>query len=476
MSRDERIGETVLGKYRIVSTIGAGGMGAVYEAEDLRLGRPVAIKVLKTPANAHAYGDMGRRFRREARTIAQVTHPNLVTLLEFDLLEDGTPAMVMERVEGLSLRELLRTRPFSALEVAEIMRQSLSGLAVCHQAQIVHRDLKPGNILLVEQGGELRVKIIDFGLTKLITPDSSVLTQAGEIFGSPRFMAPEQWMGKEVDGRTDLYALGIIGYCLLLGRHFIAQGNPVDVCRAHIQQPRPALELDLHGNPIPPELAQALLKATMPKIEQRFADASEMRIAITGQSPILRSSVSMPSFSAAVAAAVPQARAVSAPPASAYPTALSVGPTAEPIDENATIVDTGLAAIVRKASRGNYGDDLGGESSINVPISPNSMVMRAASRSAQPQDRIGDTAPVPHEVRNALQVMDRADVEAALRATAENQRPSKPAQARPVSQPPQAAEPVDPHASDALVLPTWAYVIAGLVAAGAAALMVLLLK
>lgn len=474
MSRDERIGETVLGKYRIVSTIGAGGMGAVYEAEDLRLGRPVAIKVLKTPANAHAYGDMGRRFRREARTIAQVTHPNLVTLLEFDLLEDGTPAMVMERVEGLSLRELLRTRPFSALEVAEIMRQSLSALAVCHQAQIVHRDLKPGNILLVEQGGELRVKIIDFGLTKLITPDSSVLTQAGEIFGSPRFMAPEQWMGKEVDGRTDLYALGIIGYCLLLGRHFIAQGNPVDVCRAHIQQPRPALERDLHGNPIPPELAAALLKATMPKINQRFADATAMRVAITGQSPILRSSQSMPSLTAAGPAAVPQAVAVAEPVDSAYPTALSVGPTASgPVDENATVVDTGLAAIVRQASRGQYDE---GESSVNIPVSPNSMVLRATSRSVQPEDGGSDTETVPRAVRNALQVMDRADVEAALRATAENQRPSKPARARPVSAPANAAEPGEPASAEPLELPSWAYVVAGLVAAGAAALVVLLLK
>lgn len=473
MPGDERIGETVLGKYRIVSTIGSGGMGAVYEAEDLRLGRPVAIKVLKTPANAHAYGDMGRRFRREARTIAQVTHPNLVTLLEFDLLDDGTPAMVMERVNGHSLRDLMRSRPFSAVEVREILRQALSALAVCHQAQIVHRDLKPGNILLEERGGELHVKIIDFGLTKLITPDSSVLTQAGEIFGSPRFMAPEQWMGKEVDGRTDLYALGIIGYCLLLGKHFIKQGNPVEVCKAHIQQPRPALGLDLHGQPIPQELAEGLLRATMPKIEQRFADATQMRTAITGQAPVLRSSAS---FKAPIFTSQPAAPAVAVeePSAVRYPTALDAGPVSSAPDESATIVDPSLAAAVLEATV----DPSGG---VAAPVSPNSMVMRAAKQTQAPEVGI-DTAPVPQQVRNALQVMDAADVEAALRATDEQARPS----ARPVavatpSGPPRtmqmsAAPGEDTPPSDPLVLPTWAYIVAGLVAAAAAALMVILLK
>lgn len=477
MSGDARIGETVLGKYRIDSVIGSGGMGSVYEAEDLRLGRPVAIKILKTPANADAYGDMGRRFRREARTIAQVAHPNLVTLLEFDLLEDGTPAMVMERVNGHSLRDLMRSRPFSAVEIIEILRQSLSALSVCHQAQIVHRDLKPGNILLEESGDELHVKLIDFGLTKLIAPDSSVLTQAGEIFGSPRFMAPEQWMGKEVDGRTDLYALGIIGYCLLQGHHFIQQGNPVDVCRAHIQQPRPNPAMDLHGRPVPDELTHALLKATMPKIDQRFADAGEMRVALTGQSPILRTSGAMKAAliqpPEAQPADVPQPR---------FPTALDGGPQGP--DEAKTMVDPDLAAKVLQATGGPPLDD--SESSTGIPVSPESVVMRATATSKPVEDTRGDTAPVPHEVRNALQVMDRADVEAALRATDERPRPAraKPVQAKAIDRT-VATEPAsdvveyaprEGTAPEGLVLPMWAYIVAGLVAAGAAALMVLLLK
>ena len=261
MVDDPLLGRTVLGKYRIERIIGSGGMGTVYEAEDLRLGRPVAIKVLRPAAGD--FGDMGRRFRREARTIAQVTHPNLVTLLEFDLLDDGTPAMVMERVEGGSLRELMQRRPVTVDEVVEILRQSLSALGACHEAGIIHRDLKPGNLLVEDRGGELRVKIIDFGLTKITSAGGSVLTAQGEIFGSPRFMAPEQWMGQEVDGRTDLYALGLIGYYLLLGRHFIQPGNPVDVCRAHVQQPRPVLTQDQAGNPIPAAVNDAF-KAALP--------------------------------------------------------------------------------------------------------------------------------------------------------------------------------------------------------------------
>ena len=175
MVDDPLLGRTVLGKYRIERIIGSGGMGTVYEAEDLRLGRPVAIKVLRPAAGD--FGDMGRRFRREARTIAQVTHPNLVTLLEFDLLDDGTPAMVMERVEGGSLRELMQRRPVTVDEVVEILRQSLSALGACHEAGIIHRDLKPGNLLVEDRGGELRVKIIDFGLTKITSARQRLTTK-----------------------------------------------------------------------------------------------------------------------------------------------------------------------------------------------------------------------------------------------------------------------------------------------------------
>ncbi|MCB9545391.1 MAG: protein kinase [Myxococcales bacterium] len=479
MVDDPLLGRTVLGKYRIERIIGSGGMGTVYEAEDLRLGRPVAIKVLRPAAGD--FGDMGRRFRREARTIAQVTHPNLVTLLEFDLLDDGTPAMVMERVEGGSLRELMQRRPVTVDEVVEILRQSLSALGACHEAGIIHRDLKPGNLLVEDRGGELRVKIIDFGLTKITSAGGSVLTAQGEIFGSPRFMAPEQWMGQEVDGRTDLYALGLIGYYLLLGRHFIQPGNPVDVCRAHVQQPRPVLTHDQAGHPVPAAVNDALLRATMPVRDRRFPDAQAMRQALIGRAPSLEA---MPRIDLAAEAA------------------LRIAPPSEapgPMDDAATLMDDGLAARVLQAAR----DPSGSVDSAPVvpPISPR--VSLSDAERVRRDDSIDlATRPVPSEAANAITTIDRAEFEAALRATAEQQRPEREARAdrpprsvdaapslpstpalraghptrpaaRPIAAPAAAAAPpIEEEGGIRL----WMLIVAGLVAAGTAAAVVLLLK
>jgi serine/threonine protein kinase len=459
MVDDPLLGQTVLGKYRVERVIGSGGMGTVYGAHDLRLGRPVAIKVLRPVAGD--FGDVGRRFRREARTIAQVTHPNLVTLLEFDLLEDGTPAMVMERVEGRSLKELMDKRPFSVYEVQEILRQCLSALAVCHEAGVVHRDLKPGNILVEDKGGELIVKIIDFGLTKVLNPGHSVLTAAGEVFGSPRFMAPEQWMGQDVDARTDLYALGLIGYCLLLGRHFIQPANPVDVCRAHIQQPRPDLSHDTIGHPIPEAINEGLRRATSPSRDARFPDALTMRGAMFGLTTGMR--------------------------------------LVAPDTEAPTLVDEGLAAQVLAASR-----EMPSVRPLPVPMAVPVAVLPAPRAAIERDDSLSsenDTRPVPAEAANAIRTIDRAEFEAALRATADHTRPepasvvvdlvddgktaamppvrlSAPMGTHPTRATRAVAAPAEAPAApeEAAGLPTWILVVAGLLAAGAAAAVVILLK
>ena len=276
------VGQTLLGKYRVDGVIGSGGMGTVYDACDLRLGRQVAIKVLS--ANASGFGDMGRRFRREARAIAKITHPNLVTLLEYDVLDDGTPAMVMEKVEGTNLRWMLAQHRFTVAEAHRVLWQALAALAVCHDHGYVHRDLKPDNVLVETGADGLNVKLIDFGLTKLISEDgATALTLNGEVFGSPRFMAPEQWFRQAVDGRTDLYALGCLGYCMLLGHHFIPPGNPIAVCQAHMQGERPALTHAVGGEPIPVELAAALRQAVEPDMQRRWPDARAMIHGMAGE-------------------------------------------------------------------------------------------------------------------------------------------------------------------------------------------------
>ncbi len=281
-ARHAHLGATLLGKYRVQQVIGEGGMGVVYAARDLRLDRVVAIKVLDAPSEG--FGDVARRFRREAQAIGKLHHPNLVTLLEYDVLDDGTPAMVMELIEGRSLRDLLVERRFTADETVSLLRQTLEALQVCHTAGVVHRDLKPENLLLEERGDRLFVRLIDFGLTKLTADEgATALTVNGEVFGSPRFMAPEQWFRNAVDGRTDLYALALIGYWLVLGDHFIKPGNPVDICRAHLQQARPPLLHNALGEPVPPGLAAALVQAAHPEPGQRPVDAAAMRAVLLGE-------------------------------------------------------------------------------------------------------------------------------------------------------------------------------------------------
>ena len=276
-----KTGDMLLERYRVTGVLGRSGIGMVYDAIDTRLSRPVAIKALQ-PVGRGPLSTLGPRFEREAQTVATLNHPNLVTLLDYDLLDDGTPAMVMERVTGRSVRDLLPVHAFTAPQVTAILTQTLSALEICHDRSIVHRDLKPGNVLLHNDGDQgLGVKIVDFGLTKLVADEgATALTLNGQVFGSPRFMAPEQWLRGQIDGRTDLYALGLIGYCMVHGDHFIALGNPVDVCQAHLYSPRPAFRTMRDGTPVPPILAQVLARAAAPQIDARFEDAREMKEAL----------------------------------------------------------------------------------------------------------------------------------------------------------------------------------------------------
>jgi serine/threonine protein kinase len=277
---DQRIGETLLGKYEVKSILGRGGMGVVYEAEDIRLGRRVAIKVLNQAARSQK--DADQRFHLEARAIASLIHPHLVTLLDYDVLSDGTPCMVMERVEGMSLKASMARRTFTPLEVTLVLYQTLLALSACHAKGVIHRDLKPENLLLARGGPQgITVKVIDFGLTKLLADSGAgSLTVNGQVFGSPRFMAPEQWLQKEVTPRTDLYALGLIGYCLVRGEHFITAQNPFEICRAHLSQPRPALRATSDGTRVPTLLDHVLRKAADPDPRNRYESAEVMIAAL----------------------------------------------------------------------------------------------------------------------------------------------------------------------------------------------------
>ncbi len=212
------VGRT-LDHYRVVGRIGQGGMGVVYRAEDTRLGREVALKVL--PEAVAGDDERRRRFIREARAAAVVDHANIATV--YDVGEaDGCVYLAMELVEGTTLRDRLAVGPLDTPEATHVARQMALGLARVHQKGIVHRDLKPDNVMLTRDGG---VKILDFGLAKLREPVSSnrelssqdTQTQEGRVMGTPGYMSPEQATGRSVDQRTDVYALGVVIHEMITG-------------------------------------------------------------------------------------------------------------------------------------------------------------------------------------------------------------------------------------------------------------------
>jgi serine/threonine-protein kinase len=275
-------GTVVAGNYRVVRLIGEGAMGSVYEAEHVRLGRHVALKMLheRFASSPRAVA----RFEREARAAAAIGHDNIVDVIDFGHHE-GVPYIVMEYLEGQTLAERLAAEnTIDSIEACRIAAQVLSALASAHAVGIVHRDLKPGNVMLAERaGGRVTAKILDFGISKFASAGASsrVATQAGMMLGTPSYMAPEQWLGRpDVDHRADLYAVGVMLYEMLTGglpyegatRHELF----VEVVRSHVPPPTPS--------EIAPESPRALdaiaLRAVQRDASQRFQTAAAFVVAL----------------------------------------------------------------------------------------------------------------------------------------------------------------------------------------------------
>ena len=227
-SSQARVGTTLANKYRLKRVLGAGGMGAVYEAENLGTGRRVAVKVMLGQAATST--EMAARFLREARVASRVTHPNIVEVLDLDRDPvDQSPYIVQEFLVGRELADAIRERPggFEPSEVLEIILPVMRALSAAHALNVVHRDLKPANIFLVEQaGGAIVPKIIDFGIAKLTGDDAAAessdglsLTRTGAAMGTPYYMSPEQARGvKDIDAQTDVWAIGVVLFEMLAGR------------------------------------------------------------------------------------------------------------------------------------------------------------------------------------------------------------------------------------------------------------------
>ncbi|HEX5734917.1 MAG TPA: protein kinase [Blastocatellia bacterium] len=285
---------TVIVHYRILSSLGAGGMGEVYLAEDTRLGRKVALKLL--PASFVKNADRLRRFEQEARAASALNHPNIITIHDIGK-SDSTHFIATEYIEGETLRQRLAARPrLQLLEILDIGIQVAGALAAAHAAGIVHRDIKPENVMLRPDG---YVKVLDFGIAKLTdkfieqestNPDSLdmdaptlavVQTESNVILGSPSYMSPEQARGQKLDARTDIFSLGVMIYEMIAGRKPFLGDTVVDIVASILNQhPDP---LSVHSPEVPDRIDRIVARAMSKDKDDRYQTAREFLIALKKQ-------------------------------------------------------------------------------------------------------------------------------------------------------------------------------------------------
>jgi serine/threonine protein kinase len=267
--------------YRIIQKLGAGGMGEVYLADDLTLGRRVALKLL--PPEHTQDGERLKRFRREAKSASALNHPNILTIHEVGEA-DGHHFIATEFIDGESLRETLtRAGSMGAAAALHVATQVASALAAAHEAGIVHRDIKPENVMLRRDG---YVKVLDFGLAKLIeatprsadasaTTPSLAVTESGIVLGTTQYMSPEQATGGTVDARSDIFSFGAVLYEMLTGEPaFKGESSMQTVAAILTQEPKPP------PNSVPADLAQVILRCVRKDPDRRYQTMADLKVAL----------------------------------------------------------------------------------------------------------------------------------------------------------------------------------------------------
>lgn len=276
--KDDSIGTLLAGKYRVLGLIGAGAMAKVYRAVDVILDRVVAIKVLHTKdTSTH------KRFAREMRVHGNLHHANIVEALDC-IITDSETYFVMEYLDGANLEEVLvaNNGRLCPQDIAYIVEQISSAFSYAHGRGVIHRDLKPGNVVLVVQDDIVTVKIVDFGLAKVLDHMQKI-TKTGQVVGSPMYMSPEQCLGKALDQRTDIYSLGVIVYELATGElPYNHLAKILDVMEAHANpksNPKPIFELALEIA-LPVRLNKTIMTAMATELEKRYVSVDRFSKAI----------------------------------------------------------------------------------------------------------------------------------------------------------------------------------------------------
>jgi len=281
---EPRPGDVVARKYEIKSVLDSGGMGLVYLAEDRRDKRKVVLKIIRkdelerNPENTYA-----ERFEREAHGMSHFTHPNIVEILDYDLLDATMPFIVMEFIDGVTLKNLISKHPKGmSLDVfLKLFNQLASALQMIHEKGIIHRDLKPANIMIGEGN---RLKILDFGLIffhESVSPYEGLrLTKRGELVGTPMYMAPEQILGKTISQRSDIYALGLLSYEILTGKQPFSSTNLEDLLKMQISE-HPESLASLRSE-LPAYVCKAISISTQKSPSNRYKSCFDFWQALNG--------------------------------------------------------------------------------------------------------------------------------------------------------------------------------------------------
>jgi serine/threonine protein kinase len=280
---------SMLGTHTVIrGVLGEGGTAVVYDAWHVELERPVAVKMLHP--HARVAREARARLIREARICESVHDPRVPKVYFIDELEDGTPYMVMEKIEGPTLQKLIESGPLPVSTACTIIAHLLEGLAAIHGRGVVHRDIKPSNVILQpREDGTVRIRLMDFGIGKLnvASPDVTGITRQGDIIGTPCYMPPEQLTGRGIDARADLYACGVVMFEMLSGKLPFDASSVAEVVAAVLRDEIPNVRTVREE--VPAAVAEVIAKATSKDPKQRYASAERMKLALVSAQRATRS-------------------------------------------------------------------------------------------------------------------------------------------------------------------------------------------